>query len=212
MATLVVPNLQQDPKTNGLYDRDFYSWSLQQAEALRRRDYDAIDWENVIEEIEAMARQERRSWRKFCARAIEHLMKIAYWDHATKGMLQHWTSEVMDFRQKMAVLIMENPGLKGQYDEMFADAWKLGRSMAVKSFQKYDVEHRGGASEQTYRNWDRLLPEECPYRLDQVVAFDAESGRQPRKDIWPPAVATILNARLERNYPILAVTPPTRDP
>ena len=36
----------------GLYDADPWSWSQQQAEALRRRDLGAIDWDNVIEEIE----------------------------------------------------------------------------------------------------------------------------------------------------------------
>ena len=41
-----------EPRVNELYWRDSYSWALEQADALRRRDFDAVDWENVIEEIE----------------------------------------------------------------------------------------------------------------------------------------------------------------
>ena len=34
-----------------LYRRDTYSWAKAQAEALRKRDLDAVDWTNVIEEL-----------------------------------------------------------------------------------------------------------------------------------------------------------------
>lgn len=33
------------------YDRDLYSWAAEQAELLRLRRFDQVDWPNVIEEI-----------------------------------------------------------------------------------------------------------------------------------------------------------------
>ena len=62
-----------------LYLSDAYTWAMQQAEALRRRDLDAIDWDNVIEAVEHAGRSERSSWKNHCARAIEHLIKLAHW-------------------------------------------------------------------------------------------------------------------------------------
>ena len=35
---------------------DFFSWALAQARLLRARKLDAIDWENVAEEIESLGR------------------------------------------------------------------------------------------------------------------------------------------------------------
>ena len=200
---LAAPQLQQEAETGGLYERDFYSWAVEQGEALKRRDLNALDWDNLIEEIEGLALSQRNEWITYCARAIRHLMKIQYWDHADKGGLEHWEAEVMIFRQHMAMLIAGNPGMKGRYAEMFANAWKLGRSMAVKSFQEYDRKYRPGGGELPYRNWRRLFPEECPYRLEHVTAFDPKTAREPREDVWPPAAAGILNDRLGRNYPIL---------
>ncbi len=204
MGTLAPsPEIQQDRQPNSLYERDFYSWSIKQAEALKRRDFNAIDWENVSEEIKDLGLGQRNEWRNYCARAIQHLLKIQYWDYPHKGVLLHWEAEVMVFRQHMAILIAANPGMKGRYAQSFADAWKLGRSMAVKSFQDYDIKYRPAAAKNTYRNWDRLLPEKCPYRLEHVAACDPETDQEPRKDIWPPSVAGILNSQVERNHPIL---------
>lgn len=49
-----------EPLVNELYWRDSSSWSLEQADALRRRDFDAVDWGNVKEEIEDLARSDAR--------------------------------------------------------------------------------------------------------------------------------------------------------
>ena len=63
MATLVPsPAVQQDGQTNDLYERDFYSWSMQQADALKRRDFNAVDWDNVIEEIADLGARGRPLW------------------------------------------------------------------------------------------------------------------------------------------------------
>ena len=40
-----------------LYDSDFALWSERQADALRRRDGNEIDWDNVAEEIESLSRR-----------------------------------------------------------------------------------------------------------------------------------------------------------
>jgi hypothetical protein len=39
------------------YDRDFYSWSLQQARLVREGQWHAVDRENVAEEIESLGRE-----------------------------------------------------------------------------------------------------------------------------------------------------------
>lgn len=40
------------------YDLDTYAWAREQADALRRRSANEIDWENVAEEIESLGKQQ----------------------------------------------------------------------------------------------------------------------------------------------------------
>ena len=216
MGTLAPsPEARQDRRPNGLYERDFYSWSMQQADALKRRDFKAVDWDNVIEEIEDLGLAQKHDWEAYCARDIERLLKIHYWDHSTEWVLRHWSQEIENFRDEMAELMDKNPGLKGQYAEMFAGAWKRGRRYALKSLAMYDEKRLVARKEpfsrkELRRKWDGILPRKCPYRFEHVTAFDAKTDQEPREDVWPPEVAGTLNARLNQDYPILPDYKPER--
>ena len=123
-ATSPARGLRKPPAAE-LYHSDGYSWAIEQADALRRRDFAAVDWDNVIEEIKDVGKAEVRSWTSYCARTIEHLLKIEHYRKATDEELKHWSQEVSHFRIRMARIIRKNPGLQGEYESMFADA--LGR-------------------------------------------------------------------------------------
>ena len=61
-----------------LYETDFVSWAEQQADALHRRAANEIDWENVAEEIEILARSDRRDIHNRLAVICIHLLKWTY--------------------------------------------------------------------------------------------------------------------------------------
>ena len=190
-----------------LYVSDAYSWAMQQADALRRRDLNAVDWENVIEEIESVGRSQKNGWESLCARALEHLLAIDYWSLADDNVLVHWAREVMHFRRQMADVLDANPGLQGQYTVMYASAWRSARRAAVDRLTEYEDPDMPKAIR---RKWDRLrLPAECPYHFMYVVAYDPKHDDAPDNDFWPPSVAQVLNRRLARNYPILPDRPDT---
>lgn len=193
-----------------LYHEDGWTWSVEQAEALRRRDYEAIDWTNVIEEIESVGRWEKSRWTSKCIHALEHLLAIEHWADATNSTLAHWTRRVINSRIRMARQISENPGLKSQYREMLDLAWRSGRPFAVMRLAKYDARKvKAKRARRTLkREWDERLPKSCPYRLEDVTAFDPRIHQTPDDDIWPPSVARVLNLRLDAGYP-LRTTPST---
>ena len=89
-----------------LYVSDAYSWAMQQADALRRGDLDAVDWESVIEEIESVGRSERNSWESLCAQALEHLLAIEFWTRSTDKSLRRWAREVMRFRREWPMCLI----------------------------------------------------------------------------------------------------------
>ena len=78
-----------EPRPRSLYDEDTWTWAREQAAALRRRDGEAIDWENVIEEIECMGRSEEHAWTSLCTNVISHLLKIEHSERREGA--NHWS-------------------------------------------------------------------------------------------------------------------------
>lgn len=132
MTTLAEPGPEQVPRSKSLYDRDVYSWTLQQSQALRRRDLKAIDWENVIDEIESLGRDLQHAWEDYCARVIELFLKIEHWDDSSSARdPQHWAAAAQGCRLEMGTLVDENPGLESRYAAMFAEPARRRSCLAI---------------------------------------------------------------------------------
>ena len=209
MATSPTPAAPANPFAPArLYEIDCYTWAMQQAAAVRGRDHAAIDWENVAEELEGLARAEARLWTNLCGRAIEHLLKIEYYDCPTDRVLRHWQREVEAFRHDMADTIRDNPGLLGRYGELYARAWRIGRRKAANRLTEYTESNVAEglqdpiSGKKLHHLWDRRLPRENPYAQEHVAAFDLRRDADPRGDVFPPGVAARLNAQLGRDYEI----------
>ena len=200
-STTPASELQEQTAAN-LYDSDSYAWSVKQAAALRRRDFAAVDWDNVIEEIESVGGRHEDSWTSNRSNAIEHLLYIEHYKEATKEALESWVGEVHQFRRRMAKVMVKNPGLQGKYQTMFAEAWQDARQNACDRLAKFDRErNRFLDLDTSYRKRDYSLPKDCPYRSEDVTAFQLKRDKVPRRDVWPPEITHILNDRLFTNYP-----------
>jgi hypothetical protein len=133
-----------------LYDQDFYSWSLHQAQLLREKKFNQVDWNNVIEEIEDLGRSEYRAF----VSAIEELTL-----HLLKGQFQpsrrsaSWKHSIDKQRIQLERLLEDNPGLKQRLNEMIAKGYKYGRKGAIKETNLSST----------------VFPESCPYDWEQLV-------------------------------------------
>ena len=203
MPAVVVEEPVRKPQSGAgaAYAVDPYTWSKVQADALRRRDFAAIDWENVAEEIETVGRSEKRALASYCERAVEHLLKIECWGSASAEALAGWEAEVGRFRAGMADALADNPGLKAEAElaGMYETAWRRGRSRAAAALAGYEVE--GGTEYRPARRaWTRELAAREPYLLEDVAGFDPRARRlaDPDPDRMPPAVDRVLDQRGSR--------------
>ncbi len=82
-----------------LYERDIVLWTEAQAALLRRlasgeRVNADVDWPNVIEEIEALGRSERRATASLIRLALSHMMKVVLGGPDPE---RHWRQEIRSF-------------------------------------------------------------------------------------------------------------------
>lgn len=67
------------------YDRDFYSWSLEQARLVREGRWSAVDRDNVAEEIESLSREQFSKLESAIRVLLLHMLK---WDHQPRKLAQ----------------------------------------------------------------------------------------------------------------------------
>jgi hypothetical protein len=84
-----------------LYDEDIVLWSERQAALLRQhaaaaRVNDAIDWPNVIEEIESVGNEQRFAVESHLVQAMLHMLKAEAWPLSRE--VPHWQAEARLFR------------------------------------------------------------------------------------------------------------------
>ena len=145
-----------------LYDEDFYSWTIEQAEALRAAGNArlntprVIDWEAVAEEIESMGRSQASELGSRYYRLLTHLLK---WRYQPQRRSRSWRATIVEQRTRLADLLDENPGLKPLRARAFAKAYRNARELATAET---------GLPIETF-------PEASPFTLDQAIS----------KDFWP---------------------------
>ncbi|WP_119327589.1 DUF29 domain-containing protein [Cysteiniphilum halobium] len=73
---------------NTLYDRDFYAWTLQTVKALRKKAFDKVDIEHLVEEVESMGKSDFRELKSRLIVLIAHLLKWEYQESQRSTGLQ----------------------------------------------------------------------------------------------------------------------------
>jgi hypothetical protein len=148
---------------NDLYERDFTAWAEAQAEALRNRSANAIDWENVAEEIESVGRSDSNSFYSQVEQILLHFLKIEYAESAEP--VAHWRREVRVARINLDK--KATPTLLARAPEDLSKRYAYARRMAVIAFDEHgdDVV---------------ALPDACPYTWDDVIGRGEDWMPNPR--------------------------------
>ena len=77
-----------------LYDEDFYAWTQEQAELLRRGPVAAnrLDIELIAEELEDLGKSELHTVQSLCEHIIEHFLKLEF--AGLQEPIDHWRDEI----------------------------------------------------------------------------------------------------------------------
>jgi hypothetical protein len=133
----------------GLYERDYYTWALKQAHALKEHRAEVLDWENLAEEVEDLARRERRELLNRLKVLLAHLLK---WQFQPSRRSRSWEATIAVQRTEIRRHLRDNPGLKPSIPAILADAYETARiEISIRLAKRPE------------------LPQSCPWSFEQIM-------------------------------------------
>ena len=132
------------------YEKDFVAWLEEQARRARRGETDDLDLENIAEELEGMARSDRREIRNRLAVLLTHLLKCTA--HPKKPS-SSWLGTIAEQRDGIADLIEDSPSLRDYPAEILERCYPQARRNAARQM----------------RLPESAFPERCPFAVDAVL-------------------------------------------
>ena len=132
------------------YMRDFYSWLMEQARLIREGRWDAVDRDNLAEEIESLGREQFNKLESALRVLLIHILK---WDHQPERRSRSWVLSIGAQRLEIEDVLADNPGLRPRIAEALARGYRKARIEAAKETELDETR----------------FPDACPYSFDDIT-------------------------------------------
>jgi Domain of unknown function DUF29 len=139
------------PPEGILYEQDFPLWAERQAALLRAGRFDALDLENLIEEVEDLSRRERHSVESHVETILEHLLKLTF--SPAQRPRRGWLVTLDRQRARLARQLTTT--LRNHLEAELPVLYTALRRPVARQLAKDGV--------------PPTLPQSCPYTLEQVL-------------------------------------------
>ena len=138
---------------NQLYHQDFYLWIQATTKLLQEAKFSQLDLENLIEEMQAMGRREKRELR---SRLIILLMHLLKWKYQPQKRTDSWLNTINEQRISLEELFEDSPSLKPLLPDIFDQCFQKARLKA--------------ANETGLNLTD--FPDNCPWNESKTLDFE----------------------------------------
>jgi hypothetical protein len=140
-----------------LYQQDFLMWTQQQAHLLSQQRWNELDLENLIDELECMAKRDQREMLNRLVILIAHLLK---WEFQPEHQSGSWRGSIQEQRLQLCGLLEDSPSLRNLLMERVQKAYPQAIKLANKEME---------LPQSTF-------PDECPYSIEQLLDEDFLPG------------------------------------
>ncbi|MDJ0599100.1 MAG: DUF29 domain-containing protein [Crocosphaera sp.] len=133
-----------------LYETDFVAWTEETTKLIKEKQFEEVDWNSVIEEIESLGKSDKRELKSRLAVLIQHLLKWQYQQNLRSGS---WKNTIDEQRNSIADLLNDSPSLKPYITEIIEQSYRRGGKAAI---------NETGLSPNTF-------PSECCYTIKEIL-------------------------------------------
>jgi hypothetical protein len=136
---------------SSIYEEDYQQWLDETVLLLKNRQVDSLDYEHLIEELEALGREQKNAVESLVIQIIQHLLFYQYWSSEREDNERHWRGELISFRTQLELRLTTNlrNHLSNRLDYLYGKARKMAE---VKT--------------------DLKLPSASPYTLADILDED----------------------------------------
>lgn len=133
-----------------LYETDDHLWLLETIELLKQGRFEELDIENLIEELESLAKRDQHKVKSLLEQIIRHLLLLQYWSEEYERNKNHWRSEIRSFRVQLKDRLTTNLS-----------------NYLISIFENIYQDALGYVQEKT--GFTVNFPEQCPYSFEQIL-------------------------------------------
>lgn len=133
------------------YQQDFHAWLLNSAQLLREGRFSDLDIEHIAEELEGMARSDKRQLINRFAVLLAHLLK---WQFQPGLRSKSWERTIREQRKRIQLLLDDSPSLRHEVKDKVRDAYDIAVLSAA---------NETGLDEESF-------PVSCEYSLDEILS------------------------------------------
>jgi DNA-directed RNA polymerase subunit L len=133
-----------------LYDIDDDEWLEQTINLLKNHQFQQLDLDNLIEELEDLGREKKNAVASLLEQIIRHLLLLQYWTTEAEYNTVHWQEEIYNFRIQLRRKITTNlrKYLEDELTSIYQDVLGFVKIKTTNSV---------------------TFPTECPYSLEQLL-------------------------------------------
>lgn len=144
---------QLSQKLQSLYEEDYCLWIDTTIKQIRSRNFDSVDWKNLLEEIESLGKEQKNKVKSYLKQLLKHLLMYQYWQTEKLYCAEGWADEIDNFRGELEILL-ESKTLYNYLLSIVDETYQKARDSAIRKSKLQN------------------LPEQCPYTIEQILAPD----------------------------------------
>ncbi|WP_422136507.1 DUF29 domain-containing protein [Endozoicomonas sp. ALD040] len=156
---------------NSLYNTDYHQWLSQQVTLLRNRNFEQLDLENLLEELELGIESKVDNLESYLINLILHLLKMDYQTSvlkdsvASERVIKGWMDTIDNARDAINRLIIKNHSLKQRVKDVLSESYPAGKKGAIREMNRHMPPKCPKLDNSSF-------PDTCPWSFDQMMSED----------------------------------------
>ncbi|GCA72589.1 hypothetical protein MiYa_04142 [Microcystis aeruginosa NIES-2519] len=138
------------PDFKTLYEIDDSLWLEETIELLKAKKFDALDLENLIEELEDLGNEKKFRIASFLQQIIRHCLLLQFWPREREYNQSHWQAELVNFQDQLNTYLPASlrKYLEQEFDNIYQKALRYVRKKTNNQVN---------------------FPNTCPYSLEELL-------------------------------------------